>query len=212
MGDKSRRKRAGMLAWLWRLPLIVLVLDLIFVFVVWRPDGAAHLERLLNQEIRYAQTLPVTYFNAGELARRWANDINNQAFIHLRPAKMANTGVDHDLLAPLQSVLHIVLLIVLILTVRSVVLALAAPLFAAAAVIGIADGLVAWYMRRVGGGRESSFLYYNLKRLVGLTLLGVIGLYLALPFAVDPRFILLPGAVVFGLMLRLTVGNFKKYL
>ncbi|WP_328716716.1 DUF4400 domain-containing protein [Halomonas elongata] len=74
------------------------------------------------------------------------------------------------------------------------------------------DGLVRRDLRRFGAGRESAFIYHHAKRAV--TPIFIIGwlIYLSVPFSFHPNVFLLPCAVLFGLMISIATGSFKKYL
>lgn len=37
-------------------------------------------------------------------------------------------------------------------------------------------------------------------------------IYLAIPISIHPNLILIPAAILFGIMIALTASNFKKYL
>ncbi len=95
---------------------------------------------------------------------------------------------------------------------RVVILVLTSPLFALAALVGVIDGLVRRDLRRFGAGRESAFVYHHAKRAVGpIFVVGWI-IYLSVPFAIHPNVFLLPCAALFGLMISIATGSFKKYL
>ncbi|MCC5902701.1 MAG: TIGR03747 family integrating conjugative element membrane protein [Halomonas sp.] len=95
---------------------------------------------------------------------------------------------------------------------RVVILALTSPLFALAALVGFVDGLVRRDLRRFGAGRESAFVYHHAKKMVGpIFVVGWI-CYLSVPFAIHPNVFLLPCAALFGLLISIATGSFKKYL
>lgn len=101
---------------------------------------------------------------------------------------------------------------VLVFCVRLVILTLAIPLFAMAALVGFVDGLVRRDLRKFGAGRESSYLYHKVRgTLVPLAILPWT-LYLALPISISPLLVLLPCAALLGLSVSLTASTFKKYL
>ncbi|WP_111414517.1 TIGR03747 family integrating conjugative element membrane protein [Billgrantia lactosivorans] len=95
---------------------------------------------------------------------------------------------------------------------RVVILVLTSPLFALAGLVGVVDGLVRRDLRRFGAGRESAFIYHHAKRMVGPVF--VVGwiIYLSVPFAIHPNVFLLPCAALFGLLVSVATGSFKKYL
>lgn len=100
----------------------------------------------------------------------------------------------------------------LVVLVRAVILVLTSPLFAMAALVGIVDGLVRRDLRRYGAGREMALVYHNAKRLVAPVFITGWVFYIGMPWSVHPNVFLLPCAALFGLLLSITVGTFKKYL
>ncbi|PHN53582.1 hypothetical protein AO268_11430 [Pseudomonas sp. ICMP 8385] len=95
---------------------------------------------------------------------------------------------------------------------RLLVLVIALPLVALAALTGLVDGLVRRDLRRFSAGRESGFLYHRARAaILPLAVLPWVT-YLALPISVHPLWILLPAAAALGMAMDLTAGSFKKYL
>lgn len=92
------------------------------------------------------------------------------------------------------------------------VLILATPLFVTTAIGTAADGLVTWYLRRSGAGRESGFIYHRAKRGLWLLFIALWVIYLIPPAVMDPRLIVAPTLLLFGLLVRTGVAWFKKYL
>ncbi len=92
------------------------------------------------------------------------------------------------------------------------VLLLAMPLFLITAIGAIADGLVTWYRRRTSADRESGFIYHRTKRGLALALLALWVVYLLPPVVLDPRYVLPPFLLFFGVTVRFVAAYFKKYL
>jgi len=92
------------------------------------------------------------------------------------------------------------------------ILVLATPLFLLASFTGFVDGLVRRDLRKFGAGRESSFVYHRAKRAVIPLLIVPWGIYLALPFSLNPIAIFFPSAVMLGITTAVTATTFKKYL
>ena len=101
---------------------------------------------------------------------------------------------------------------VLVFCVRLVILTLAVPLFAMAALVGFIDGLVRRDIRKFSAGRESSYFYHKARSTMLPLALLPWSLYLALPVSVSPLLVLLPCAVLLALSVNLTTASFKKYL
>lgn len=95
---------------------------------------------------------------------------------------------------------------------RLAVLVLTLPLLSLAALGGFADGLVAWFLRRTGGGRESGFIYHRAKRAVAYSLVLTAAVYLVPPIPMNPRWVLPPLLLVFASGIRFATAYFKKYL
>lgn len=102
--------------------------------------------------------------------------------------------------------------VTVIFAIRVAILVLSVPLFIMVSVIGIVDGLVRRDLRRYGAGYESSFIYHHAKRYVKPAMYGPCMLYLAWPTAVWPNLLLLPSAILLGIVLSVVTGAFKKYL
>lgn len=96
--------------------------------------------------------------------------------------------------------------------VRLAILVMALPAFVLFALVGLCDGLVQRDLRRWGGGRESSFIYHHAKKFVAPMFIGVWIVYLGMPVSVNPSFIIVPFAALFGVSLAITAATFKKYL
>lgn len=92
------------------------------------------------------------------------------------------------------------------------VLTLAMPVFALFALVAMVDGLVQRDLRRWGGGRESSFVYHHAKRLMLPSIAMAWVIYLAMPIAVHPNWIILPFALLNAITVSITAASFKKYL
>jgi integrating conjugative element membrane protein (TIGR03747 family) len=101
---------------------------------------------------------------------------------------------------------------VLVFVVRLLVLCLMLPLFFMAAFVGLVDGLVRRDIRRFGAGRESGFVYHRAKAALMPLLVLPWVIYLAMPVSVSPVLILLPSAVLLGVVADIAAASFKKYL
>lgn len=96
--------------------------------------------------------------------------------------------------------------------VRLFVLTLITPLILMAVFVGMIDGLVKRDLRRFIAGHESGFIYHRAKSFIGPALALPWVIYLALPISISPLLIMLPCAVLVGVVVNITVASFKKYL
>jgi integrating conjugative element membrane protein (TIGR03747 family) len=95
---------------------------------------------------------------------------------------------------------------------RVAVVVLSAPLMGLLGFAGVADGLLGWFKRRSGGGRESGFVYHRAKRHAGHAALLLGFAYLAPPMFCDPRGTVTTVTLVAALCLRIAAASFKKYV
>ncbi len=95
---------------------------------------------------------------------------------------------------------------------RVTILVLSIPLFILVIIVAVVDGLVRRDLRRYGAAYESSFVYHHAKRIIKPAIYIPCVLYLSLPFAVYPNFLLLPSIFLIGIAISVTIGCFKKYL
>ncbi|EKH2093914.1 TPA: TIGR03747 family integrating conjugative element membrane protein [Salmonella enterica] len=95
---------------------------------------------------------------------------------------------------------------------RLAILLQALPLFALAIIIGLIDGLVRRDLRRFGAGHESGFVYHHARRMIETSLAATGLVWLAVPIFLEPRVVLLLGALLIGLTESIMIGAFKKHL
>lgn len=86
------------------------------------------------------------------------------------------------------------------------------PLFLVVGLAGAVDGAAAWYTRRTAGGRESGFIYHRAKFALWAALFVLWAVYLLPPTVLDPKIIIPPFIVFFGVTVRTAVSWFKKYV
>ncbi|EDP9826215.1 TIGR03747 family integrating conjugative element membrane protein [Salmonella enterica subsp. enterica] len=95
---------------------------------------------------------------------------------------------------------------------RLAILLQALPLFVLITVVGLIDGLVRRDLRQFGGGHESGFVYHHARRMIGSSLAAMGLVWLALPYVLEPKYVLMTGSMGIGLAVSVAVGAFKKYL
>ena len=77
---------------------------------------------------------------------------------------------------------------------------------------GLAGGLTLRDIRRWSAGREFGGVYHAAKRIAPRVLAAAAFVYLAIPFAVHPSAVIVPGAALFGAAVCVVAASFKKYL
>ncbi|EAO9544923.1 TIGR03747 family integrating conjugative element membrane protein [Salmonella enterica] len=86
------------------------------------------------------------------------------------------------------------------------------PLFVLTITIGLVDGLVRRDLRRFGAGHESGFVYHHARRMIGSSLAATGLVWLAVPYVLEPEYVMMTGAMSIGLAVSVAVSVFKKYL
>ncbi len=99
-----------------------------------------------------------------------------------------------------------------VLMVRVVLLAFSVPAFLGFGLVGLAGGLTLRDVRRWSAGREFGGIYHAAKRGAPKVLYAAAFVYLAIPFAVHPTAVIVPGAALFGAAALVVTASFKKYL
>ncbi|ECE6302405.1 TIGR03747 family integrating conjugative element membrane protein [Salmonella enterica subsp. salamae] len=95
---------------------------------------------------------------------------------------------------------------------RLAILLQALPLFALTITIGLIDGLVRRDLRRFGAGHESGFVYHHARRIIASSLAATGLVWLAVPYVLEPEYVMMTGAMSIGLAVSVAVSVFKKYL
>ena len=118
----------------------------------------------------------------------------------------------NDFVYPLQDEIRLAMLRAQIFGVRLAILMGAAPLFLLIWALGLVDGLTQRHIRRACAGRESSSMYHRAKffQFAGLAM-GVM-VYLMWPVSIRPEWIVIPLALLTGLLSRVQWTYLKKYL
>ncbi len=102
--------------------------------------------------------------------------------------------------------------VTLTLLLRLAILLQALPLFALTIIIGLIDGLVRRDLRKFGAGHESGFVYHHARRMIASSLAATGLVWLAVPYVLEPEYVMMTGAMSIGLAVSVAVGVFKKYL
>ncbi|HBT4924897.1 TIGR03747 family integrating conjugative element membrane protein [Klebsiella pneumoniae] len=195
-----------------------LVVEWLGMAFLWPEQGAEHSHLMMNTELGWftenvtrslLMTSPAENLNL-VLHQVWQWGFIDTGFVPWLE-QLRNKPAGHWIYLMdtyIQATVYITLTFVL----RVFILLLTAPLFILAALVGITDGLVRRDIRRFGCGYESGFIYHHAKRTVVPVFFMAWVIYLSLPFSVNPCLILFPAAMLFGGMITMSVGSFKKYI
>lgn len=217
-------RRPGLLGWLALLPgllagfclgawMLAIALELLGDSFFWRNACASHSEQVLQatwQWWRGSAGAPVWLVEDLALV---SNKLQ-QGIAALIASFNGQRGMFWT--ETVTTVIHCALLsagnITLTFLLRLEILLQALPLFALTIIIGLIDGLVCRDLRRFGAGHESGFVYHHAKRMIGSSLAATGLVWLTIPVILAPEYILIPGALVIGLVVSVAIGTFKKYL
>ena len=203
---RQRRRARGVVHCLWLSLLTSVAVEWIGMTWWWPEQGAGHAAAVLERE--------AGYLNA---------DLRPSAARVLRGAERAWfyafewTGLAAGLrwlggAVRLDEYAQAALWTAQVLIVRVVLLAFSAPAFAGFGLVGLAGGLTLRDIRRWSAGREFGGVYHAAKRTAPKVLFAAAFVYLAIPFAVHPTAVIVPGAVLFGAAALIVAASFKKYL
>jgi len=210
--------------------LVSLVIEYVGMTFIWAGEGAEHSRQVMLTESGYLSegftrslmlSQPVTVISAWiQQAYQWGfvdsgfiGWVNSARTVHGQGGAVETLSMAGSWLARLLwDYLQATVYVTIIFAIRVAILVLSVPLFIMVSVTGIVDGLVRRDLRRYGAGYESSFVYHHAKRYVKPAMYGPCMLYLAWPTAVWPNLLLLPSAVMLGVVLSIVTGAFKKYL
>ena len=204
---RERRGGArGMLHCLWLSLLMSVAVEWIGMTWWWPEQGAGHAANVLRREAAYLN-----------------EDFRPSAARVLRGAERAWfyafewTGLAAALrwlggAARLDEYAKAAVWTAQVLIVRVVLLAFSAPAFVAFGLVGLTGGLTLRDVRRWSAGREFGGLYHAAKRGAPRVLFAAAFVYLAIPFAVHPTAVVVPGAALFGASALVVAASFKKYL
>ena len=210
--------------------LVSLLIEYVGMTFIWAGEGAEHSRQVMLTESGYLSegftrslmlSQPVTVISAWiQQAYQWGfvdsgfiSWVNSARTVHGQGGAVETLSMAGSWLARLLwDYLQATVYVTIIFAIRVAILVLSVPLFIMVSLTGIVDGLVRRDLRRYGAGYESSFVYHHAKRYVKPSMYGPCMLYLAWPTAVWPNLLLLPSAVMLGVVLSIVTGAFKKYL
>lgn len=223
MADSQADKiKTGLWYLAWRLVFFAftaVVIHVVMASWVW-PDKHMHLQSVLASDIARIQGMS----SPGDrsMAVEWASEAYRWMFEESGFNGMIRTfaqpaGVNPPDTEVRKLVVHFwpeiqaAMYSVQIVGERLCVLYMTLPLFLLCTLIAVADGWAGRWLRRAHGGRESAFLYHRLKRGIFLSIVILWAVYLMVPVSMDPRMVIFPFLMLYGILLRYTIGLFKKY-
>jgi integrating conjugative element membrane protein (TIGR03747 family) len=209
--------------WLFVSLILSIAIELFGIgFDWWDLKGRQHSEQMFVLELEYLNTdfkRSVLVQSPGQWAQEFSDSVYHTMLISTGLASRMlrlEAGVGSPMMVSNyqagKEYIHATLNIVQMFALRICVLFFSMPAFVLFALVGLQDGLVQRDLRRWGGGIESSFVYHHAKKAVGPALVLTWLIYLSNPWSMNPAFLVIPMAGLFGLSVRVTIASFKKYL
>lgn len=96
--------------------------------------------------------------------------------------------------------------------VRLFIILLSAVFFIVVFVVALIDGLVERELRKEGGGIEHAAVFHHAKIWVSRPLAWSPIVYLSVPVSINPAWVVLPSALVFGMATYIAFFTFRKYV
>lgn len=199
--------------------VLSIVIEWIGMAFIWQDQGVNHSKQMMAQEFAWFSSefqQSLIYSKPVAFAQTSINFLHEWLFV--------KTGIQYWLNSPKNNAIESWLIyyvgdyiqatfyVMIVFVIRLFIIVLTSPLFILAALVGLIDGLVQRDLRRFGVSRESAYVYHHAKRLVAPVMFVAWVIYLSIPMSIHPNFILIPSAILFGMMIALTSSSFKKYL
>ena len=206
--------------------LFSILIEFAGMLLFWNDQGWRHSQAMLSSELGWLSE----HFKAsliiqqpGQTIVQWLDFLNQWLLVKTgfadfaRQARVSSQGNGfwswtNQLYVSIEDFVLAAVYVTFTFVVRLTILVLATPLFLLAMFTGFVDGLIRRDLRKFGAGRESSFVYHRAKRAVIPLLIMPWGIYVSLPFSLNPMAVFLPCAVILGVTMAITATTFKKYL
>lgn len=211
--------------------LLSIIFEFIGVYFFWPEQGWHHAEQMFYNELEQLSSTfrqSIILSNPVQFANQLATTAYEWVFIKTGLLEQLNaivTPKSTDSMRKLtfreyigmavgqgQNYLLAAAYVTLTFLVRLLILILCTPLILMAVFVGLVDGLVKRDIRRFIAGHESGFVYHRAKAFLIPTIVLPWVIYLALPISISPLMVMLPCALIAGIVMNITASSFKKYL
>ena len=193
----------------------------------WKDQGVLHSRNMVVEDIGYLQGYRRSLMvdDAVDFASGLANGVTKVAqamglvaFVHnsqkpLSPKPTAAQRSMHNMISGMGPYVLAAIFVWQDAMIRLAIVWLAIPAFLLALTLGLVDGLARRDIRKWSGGRESSFIYHQAKRLLVPAFTGGFVLYMTWPTGgFNPAWMVLPFCAAAAWTVSLMAATFKKYL
>jgi integrating conjugative element membrane protein (TIGR03747 family) len=211
--------------------LLSILVECVGVYFLWTQQGWHHAQAMFYREREQLSEVFVRSLVLSEPVRTadlWLNHVYEWVFVKSGLLELQRSAWQRQVvpgagtltfrhyigvvLGHMQTYLLAAAYTTLTFFVRLLVLVLCMPLILMAVFAGFVDGLVKRDIRRFVVGHESGFVYHRAKALLLPTIMLPWIIYLALPVSISPLLVLLPCAVLAGMVTNIAAASFKKYI
>ncbi|MEN4946459.1 TIGR03747 family integrating conjugative element membrane protein [Pseudomonas proteolytica] len=206
--------------------LFSILIELAGLLLFWGDQGWRHSQTMLTSELSWLSEhfkSSLIIQQPGQTIVQWLDFLNQWLLVKTgfadfaQQARVSSVGNGvwswiNQFYVSIEDFVLAAVYVTFTFVVRLSILALATPLFLLAMLTGFVDGLMRRDLRKLGAGRESSFVYHRAKRAVITLLIVPWIIYLSLPFSLNPIAVFLPCAAMLGVTTAITAATFKKYI
>ncbi len=217
----------GLISWFFILIfslLISIFVEYIGVLTIWKDQGIAHSQEVLNYEYGNIERNlnSHAFIIANDSIKKYPAWLYSRAFENkytkltleylgvaiIKSGSFINDKIDNQfyLISGISSNVTKIFFI------RILVIFLSLPLLILVCLVAVTDGLVERDLRKAGGGRESSMVFNIAKISIKPLLILTFMVYLAWPEKINPVYIILPFSLAVAFALRTYFEKLKKYL
>lgn len=202
-------------AWLFLSVVIGTVLDWLGMLAGWW--GPDHSLTVLSQDIAWLGnnfTTSILGRSPAEVALAISRAVHDHLSfqVHPSPRDSAFIALAKQTALTVQPYWQGVIYSAMSTAVRLFIIALSAVFFIVVFVVTMIDGLVERELRKEGGGIEHAAVFHHAKTWVSRPLAWSPIIYLSLPVSINPAWVVLPSALVFGMATYIAFFTFRKYV
>lgn len=203
------------LTWLLLSIFLGTVFDWLGMLAGWW--GAEHSLTVLSQDIAWLGenfTTSILGRSPAEVALAISRTVHDHLSFQVHPSPRDNAffAFAKQMVLAVQPYWQGVIYSAMSTAVRLFIIALSAVFFVVVFVVTMIDGLVERELRKEGGGIEHAAVFHHAKTWVSRPLAWSPIVYLSLPVSINPAWVVLPSALVFGTATYIAFFTFRKYV
>jgi uncharacterized membrane protein len=204
--------------WVVLVTFLAVLADIVMAYTLWRDDPVGWIQGLVRYYLAQTTAPDVGRKAADGLYWMWFGwtgiDASVRAYIAgAMPSNGLQTAFGRLLFGDGATVVVLAMYGVKLVAIRGAMLLMTIPQFALAMFVGLADGLVARYIRRAQGGHESATRYHRAKRLLAFGLIPLLStIWLLAPIRMGITALVCPVSLVVFFAFRTLAKFYKKYV